>query len=91
MFAFLPSADNEPRVDAFFFKGLILRIPPDTDVNQIPAAWTDVVSRSAMARQLLLDPSGAMLNSTLEIQYPDQRGRHPALGDEVLAAARELP
>ena len=53
-------------------------------------AWADVQSRTMMAKQLLTGDA-SMLNQMVEMQYRDQRGQHPDLGNEVLRAARALP
>ncbi|KXT08685.1 hypothetical protein AC579_8664 [Pseudocercospora musae] len=55
------------------------------------AIWKDVVSRTVMTKMLLAEDHTSKLETMLEAQYPDQRGRHPEIGEEVVAAARALP
>ncbi|KXT00600.1 hypothetical protein AC578_3171 [Pseudocercospora eumusae] len=73
--------------------GLIVQFDPTRNPARGPkkAIWNDVVNRTVMTKTLLAEDDTSKLETMLEAQYPDQRGRHPDIGDEVLAAARALP
>ncbi|KAF9263042.1 hypothetical protein L218DRAFT_987817 [Marasmius fiardii PR-910] len=72
--------------------GMLFTIPPEKNPRRgmHKATWSDVVGRTVMAKKLLIEDQ-VMLNSMVERTYPDQRGQHPILGEEVLDAARNLP
>lgn len=53
-------------------------------------AWSDVLGRSMMASQLILDTKPGMLNMMIESTNPEQKGKHPEFGDEIKALAREI-
>jgi len=50
----------------------------------------EVLGRNFMAKQLILDTKPGTLDRMTESTYPEQKGRHPAFGEEILALAREL-
>lgn len=52
--------------------------------------WEDAVGRSAMARELILDTNPGMLDMMTEGTYPEQKGKHPAMGEDILDVARTL-
>ncbi|KAI9656913.1 MAG: hypothetical protein M1821_003552 [Bathelium mastoideum] len=53
-------------------------------------AWTDVIGRSVMAQQLILDTKPGMLDLMVSATYPGQAGPTPQFGDEIVALARQL-
>ena len=53
-------------------------------------AWSDVVGRSQMIKMLILDTNKGALDKMMESTYPDQGGRHPDFGEEILEIARSL-
>lgn len=53
-------------------------------------SWTDVTGRAKFPGQLLLDTQPGMVDQMTEMTYPDQQGKHPEFGEEILALAREL-
>lgn len=66
--------------------------PPDLDF-ETPSErekWEDVISRSTLASSLILDTNCGMLDMMVAGTYPDQQGRHPELGAEILESARKL-
>ena len=71
---------------------MLYQVPPDAPYST-PAekeAWSDVVGRSVMGAELLLDSKPGMLDMLAESAYPAQPGDRPVIGDDVLAAARKL-
>jgi len=65
----------------------------DTDPelkNGVGGSFADVLGRNATAKQLILDTKPGALNKMMEGMYPEQKGRHPQFGEEILALAREL-
>lgn len=54
----------------------------------IDGPMQDVVSRTITAANLMLDAK--MLDGMMEAQYPEQRGKHPEFGEEILKLAREM-
>ena len=50
----------------------------------------DVLSRSILTVHLLNDTEPGKLNELTEKTYPAQKGSHPDLGEEVLAATQKL-
>lgn len=55
------------------------------------ANWEDVRGRAAYAGVLIADEKmPGMLNTMTGSTYANQKGRHPAFGDEILVLARGL-
>ncbi|KAI7227009.1 hypothetical protein KC330_g8589 [Hortaea werneckii] len=52
--------------------------------------WVDVVSRSVMAANLLLDQPPGMLDQMVSMSYPGQSGEKPVIGSDIKDAARKL-
>ncbi|RMY25643.1 hypothetical protein D0867_00600 [Hortaea werneckii] len=52
--------------------------------------WVDVVSRSVMAANLLLDQPPGMLDQMVSMSYPNQSGEKPVIGNDIKDAARKL-
>jgi len=52
--------------------------------------FEDVIGRNFMAKQLILDTKPGALDKMTESTYPEQKGRHPKFGEEILALARDL-
>ncbi|KAI7151337.1 hypothetical protein KC316_g14877 [Hortaea werneckii] len=52
--------------------------------------WVDVVSRSVMAANLLLDQPPGMLDQMVSMSYPNQSGEKPVIGNDIKYAARKL-
>lgn len=53
-------------------------------------AWADVVGRSAMAANLILDEQRGMLDQMVAMSYPGAAGPPPEFGGEVKEAATAL-
>lgn len=53
--------------------------------------YFDIMGRTFLIKQLLLDTRPGLLETMTESTYPDQKGNHPELGNEILDAARALP
>ncbi|OCL01330.1 hypothetical protein AOQ84DRAFT_350832 [Glonium stellatum] len=53
-------------------------------------AWEEVIGRISMAKELLLDTKPGMLHMMTEATYPEQKGKHPEFGEEILELARRL-
>ncbi|KAL9580030.1 MAG: hypothetical protein Q9212_004735 [Teloschistes hypoglaucus] len=53
-------------------------------------AWDDAIGRTVMAQGLILDTSKGTLDKMTESNYPDQKGRHPEFGEEILELAKHL-
>lgn len=74
---------------------MCFQLPPAKDPSQYSAQqveiWSDVLTRTDMAKALLTNRSPGMLNTMIESTNPDERDRHPDLGEEVLALANALP
>lgn len=70
---------------------IILFDPSEEPSDANHEIWSDVMSRSAMSKILLVGDDPSKLEMMLEMQYPDQRGRHPEIGEEILTAAKALP
>lgn len=64
-------------------------LPKDMS-KQEAEAWEDVVGRTFFSGKLILDDKPGLLNEMVEMAYPDQNGKHPEFGEEVLALARAL-
>ena len=60
----------------------------DTSSNNEP--WTDILSRNAMANQLILDTTPGMLNMMIQTTYPGQTGQQAEFGDDIVEAAKKL-
>jgi hypothetical protein len=58
--------------------------------NGARGKFADVLARNVMAKQLILDTKPGTLDRMTESTYPEQKGRHPQFGEEILALAREL-
>ncbi|KAF2815288.1 uncharacterized protein BDZ99DRAFT_516024 [Mytilinidion resinicola] len=56
----------------------------------LPEDYADVIGRCVMAQQLILDTKPGMLDMMTEMTYPEQKGRHPRFGEEILGLARGL-
>ncbi|KAF2501324.1 hypothetical protein BU16DRAFT_555819 [Lophium mytilinum] len=56
----------------------------------LPEDYSDVIGRCVMAQQLILDTKPGMLDMMTESVYPEQKGRHPKFGEEILGLARGL-
>ena len=74
---------------------MLYQVPPTSAFSpqstpQDREAWSDVVGRSVMAAELLLDSKPGMLDMMVGSTYPGQAGAHPVIGEDVLAAARKL-
>ncbi|KAI7157530.1 hypothetical protein KC349_g5552 [Hortaea werneckii] len=52
--------------------------------------WVDIVSRSVMAANLLLDQPPGMLDQMVSMSYPNQSGEKPVIGNDIKDAARKL-
>ncbi|KAL9003364.1 MAG: hypothetical protein Q9188_003758 [Gyalolechia gomerana] len=52
--------------------------------------WQDAVGRASFAKMLILDTQPGMLDMMTETTYPDQSGKHPEFGEEILELARHL-
>ena len=65
---------------------MLYKVPPTATEGE---PWDDVVGRSVMAAELLLDSNPGMLDTLVDSTYPGQSPR-PVLGERVLEAAREL-
>lgn len=53
-------------------------------------AWDDAIGRTVMAQGLILDTTKGALDRMTESTYPDQMGRHPEFGEEILELAKHL-
>ncbi|KAL8693921.1 MAG: hypothetical protein Q9218_001335 [Villophora microphyllina] len=53
-------------------------------------AWNDAIGRTVMTQQLILDTKKGALDMMTELTYPDQKGRHPEFGEEILEMAKHL-
>ncbi|KAF2439167.1 hypothetical protein P171DRAFT_502328 [Karstenula rhodostoma CBS 690.94] len=69
--------------------GQLFRMDPELP-RGIDGPMEDVVVRTTTACNLILDVQKGMLDEMTESQYPEQRGKHPAFGEEILALAREM-
>lgn len=72
---------------------MLYALPPSLPKNMSKPqkeAWSDVIGRNVLARELMLDSKPGMLDSMTEATYPEQKGQHPGFGEEILAMAREL-
>ncbi|KAH9845776.1 hypothetical protein Tdes44962_MAKER01208 [Teratosphaeria destructans] len=63
--------------------------------GQEKETWGDVISRTEVAKMLLLDTRPGMLDMMVESTYPHHSGelpfaKRPVLGEDILAIAREL-
>ncbi|KAL8705488.1 MAG: hypothetical protein Q9201_001419 [Fulgogasparrea decipioides] len=56
--------------------------------GQEKEAWEDAVGRTVMTKDLILDTNKGMLDMMTESTYPDQKGKHPQIGEEVLELAK---
>ncbi|KAK7192327.1 hypothetical protein PSPO01_01899 [Paraphaeosphaeria sporulosa] len=56
--------------------------------NVIDEPMQDVVRTTAA--NLILDVQQGVLDGMTESQHPEQRGKHPAFGEGILALAREI-
>ncbi|KAL9609775.1 MAG: hypothetical protein Q9167_005487 [Letrouitia subvulpina] len=63
---------------------------PEDMSEQEAEAWQDAIGRSMFSGKLILDDKPGLLNEMVEMAYPDQQGKHPEIGAEVLALARAL-
>ncbi|KAL9092257.1 MAG: hypothetical protein Q9165_004431 [Trypethelium subeluteriae] len=52
--------------------------------------WTDIVGRSAMAQQLILDTMPGGLDMMVNMSHPGQTEPKPEFGEDILALARRL-
>lgn len=52
--------------------------------------WEDAIGRTFLAQQLILDTKKGMLDMMTESTYPDQKGKHPDFGEEILELAKHL-
>ncbi|KAJ4355448.1 uncharacterized protein N0V89_003464 [Didymosphaeria variabile] len=69
--------------------GQLFRMDPELP-NGITQEMWDVIGRTTMAANLILDSQKGMLDEMTELQYPEQKGRHPAFGEEILQLARDM-
>ena len=53
-------------------------------------AWEDARGRAQFSALLILDTMPGALNQMTESAYPDQNGKHPEFGEEILALARDI-
>ncbi|KAL8641852.1 MAG: hypothetical protein Q9228_001399 [Teloschistes exilis] len=53
-------------------------------------AWDDAIGHTVMAQGLILDTTNSALDRMTESTYPDQKGRHPEFGEEILELAKHL-
>ncbi len=65
-------------------------IPPTKDFSGSPQIWTDVITRSMMAAELILDSKPGMLDMLVESTYPGAASDRPVIGDDIKAAAERL-
>jgi hypothetical protein len=57
----------------------------------ISKGMMDVVTRTVMASTLIINESKpGMLDEMTESLYPEQRGKHPRFGDEIVQLARDM-
>jgi len=74
--------------------GMCYQLDPELSNHRpgqpLPEGYVDVISRCAMARELMLDSKPGMLSSMTEMTYPEQAGKHPEFGAEILGLARDL-
>ena len=72
--------------------GMLYQIPPNAPLSnsRYQQAYSDIVSRSVMAAELLLDSKPGMLDMMVESTYPVQTGGRPMISEDILAAARKL-
>jgi hypothetical protein len=69
--------------------GSLFRLNPELP-NGITDPMQDVVGRTTMASNLILDTQKGMLDGMTESTYPEQKGKHPAFGEEILQLARDM-
>lgn len=62
-------------------------LPSKPDVKE---RWSDIMSRSVMAANLLLDQPPGMLDQMVNMSYPNQSGEKPVIGNDIKDAARKL-
>ncbi|KAI7306162.1 hypothetical protein KC315_g14350 [Hortaea werneckii] len=62
-------------------------LPTKPDVQE---RWGDIMSRSVMAANLLLDQPPGMLDQMVTMSYPNQSGEKPVIGNDIKDAARKL-
>ncbi|KAL9616601.1 MAG: hypothetical protein Q9160_008546 [Pyrenula sp. 1 TL-2023] len=73
--------------------GIMYNLPPFLPKNmhkRQKEAWTDAIDRTSLTKELILDSKPGMLDSMTEATYPEQKGRHPRFGEEIVGMAREL-
>ena len=58
--------------------------------KDVQERWGDVMSRSGMAANLLLDQPPGMLDQMVSMSYPNQSGEKPVIGNDIKDAARKL-
>ena len=70
----------------------VYRVPSSLkDMNEEENdTMTDVLTRSMLTVHLLKDVKPGKLNAQVESCYPAQKGNHPELGEDVLAATQAL-
>lgn len=69
--------------------GMLFRMDPELP-RGIDAMMEDVIVRTTTACNLILDSQKGMLDDMTESQYPEQKGKHPSFGEEILTLAREM-
>ncbi len=52
--------------------------------------WQDVIGRSVVAGDLILDTNRGMLDMMVDSTYPGQPGPRPVIGEDIKAVARKL-
>lgn len=50
----------------------------------------DIVGKAAYLCHLILDTTPGALNRMMEQLYPDQKGKHPAFGDDVVELCKKI-
>lgn len=72
--------------------GMLYNIDPKLPLrtNREKEAWADIMSRSAMGANLLLDTNRGMLDMMVQGTYPSQSSPQPVIGEDILEAARKL-
>ncbi|KAK5168814.1 uncharacterized protein LTR77_006123 [Saxophila tyrrhenica] len=65
-------------------------IPPSSPFDGRNEMWVDVVSRSVMTKELLVDSKPGMLDMLVESTYPSSSSDRPEIGDDIKASARTL-
>jgi hypothetical protein len=50
----------------------------------------DCIGKSAYLSHLIMDTTPGALNRMMEQLYPDQKGKHPDFGDDVVELARKV-